>query len=80
MLDRLSLTELKNYLFARYPNRNRRGEERSEAYDLFDIGDLELKGFDGAFLYKDRLRIVFSYSDAWETVANIHALLLNDQL
>ncbi len=80
MLERLSLTELKNYLFARYPNRNRRGEERSEAYDLFDIGDLELKGFDRAFLYKDHLSITFTYSDAWETVGGFLAVLLNDQL
>ena len=77
MLDRLSLTELKDYLFTRYSNM--RGEDRSK-YDLVEIGDRDLKSFDRAFLYKDRLRIVLSYGDAWETVDRFLAILLNDQL
>jgi hypothetical protein len=78
MLDRLSLNELRDYLLARY--RNDRGEDQFTKYDLFEIGDRELMGFDGAFLYKDRLHIVFSYNDAWETVEKILAILLYDQL
>jgi hypothetical protein len=80
MLDRLSLTELKNYLFARYLNRNKRGKGRSGEYDLFEIGDRELRSFNKAFLHSDKLRIVFGYSDAWETVDRLHAILLNDNL
>jgi hypothetical protein len=78
MLDRLSLTELKNYVFTRYPNR--RGEDQFTKYDLVEIGEQELKSFNRAFLHKDMLRIVFSYSDAWETVDRFHAILLNDKL
>jgi hypothetical protein len=78
MLDRLSLTELKNYLFTRYPNR--RGEGQSGKSDIVEIGDRDLKSFDGAFLYKDKLSMTFGYSDAWETVDRFLAVLLNDQL
>jgi len=80
MLDRISLTELRDYLFARYPNRNRRSRDRSEAYDLFEIGDRDLRSFDRAFRYRDSLRIVLGYNDAWETVARFKAILLNDLL
>jgi len=78
MLDRLSLTELKNYLLTRYPNR--RGEGKSSKYDLVDIGEQELKSFNRAFLRKDKLSMTFGYSDAWETVDRFLAVLLNDQL
>jgi hypothetical protein len=78
MLDRLSLTELKNYLSNRYSPT--RGEDQFTKFDLVDIGRQELKSFHRAFLYRDRLRIVFSYSDAWKTVERIHAILLNDHL
>lgn len=77
MLDHFSLAELKNYVLAEYPYR--RAEGRSN-YDLIDIEDRKLKSFNRAFLRKDKLRIVFSYSDAWETVSSLHAVLLNDQL
>jgi hypothetical protein len=77
MLDRLSLTELRDYLFTRYSNM--RGEHRSK-YDLVEIGDRDLKSFDRAFLYKDKLSMTFVYSDAWETVDRFLAVLLNDQL
>ena len=78
MLDRLSLTELKNCLLIR--NSNRRGEDQSSKYDLIEIGEQELRSFNSAFLHKDKLRIVFGYSDAWETVNSFHAILLNDKL
>jgi hypothetical protein len=78
MLDRLSLTELKNYLLTRYPNR--RGEDQFTKYDLVEIGEQELKSFDRAFLHKDKLSMTFSYSDAWETVERFLAVLLNDKL
>jgi hypothetical protein len=78
MLDRLSLTELKNYLLTRYPNR--RGQGKSSKYDLVDIGEQELKSFNRAFLRKDKLSMTFGYSDAWETVDSFLAVLLNDQL
>ena len=78
MLDRLSLTEFKDYVFSRYSNR--RGEGRSSKYDLVDIGERQLKSFDRTFLYRDHLSMTFKYSDAWETVEGFLAVLLNDQL
>ena len=78
MLDRVSLSELKNYLFSRYSNR--RGEGQSTKYDIIDIGEQQLRSFNKAFLYKDKLSITFVYGDAWETVERFQAVLLNDQL
>jgi hypothetical protein len=78
MLDRLSLTELKNYILTRYPNK--RGQGKSSHFDLVEIGAQELKSFNRAFLRKDKLRMTLSYSDAWETVDRFLAVLLNDQL
>ena len=75
MLNRLSLTELKNYVLSRY---SRRGH--SEKSDLVEISELQLKGFDGAFLFRDKLSITFVYSSARETVEEFVAVLLNDQL
>ena len=75
MLNRLSLTELKNYVLSRY---SRRGH--SEKSDLVEIGELQLKGFNRAFLFKDKLSFTFVYSGARETVQNFVAVLLNDQL
>jgi hypothetical protein len=75
MLDRRSLTELKNYVLFRYPRRG-----HSEKSDLVEIGEQQLRGFNRAFLYKDSLSITFAYSGARETVENFVAVLLNDQL
>jgi len=75
MLDRLSLTELKNCVLSRYPRRG-----YSEKSDLVEIGELQLKGFDSAFLYRDKLSITFVYNSAREAVENFVAVLLNDQL
>jgi hypothetical protein len=78
MLDRLSLTELANYLLARYSSS--RGEGQSSKYDLVEIGEQELKSFNRVFLRKDKLSITLGYSDTWETVDRFLAVLLNDQL
>jgi hypothetical protein len=78
MLDRLSPTQLKNYIFSRYSNR--RGEDQFTKYDLVDIGQQELSSFDLAFVYKDHLSMTFSYSNDWETASGFLAVLLNDQL
>jgi hypothetical protein len=78
MLERLSLIELRDYILSRYPMR--RGEDRGKKHDIFDIHERELKSFDKAFAHKDFLRIVFTYTDAWQTVDEFRALLLNDQL
>ena len=75
MLDRLSLTELKDYIVSRYSMRG-----HSEKSDLVEIGELQLKGFNRAFLFKDKLSFTFVYSGARETVQNFVAVLLNDQL
>lgn len=78
MLDRLSLTELKNYLSTRYSHT--RGEGQSSKYDLVEIREEELKTFNRAFLRKDKLSMTFGYNDAWETVDRFVAVLLNDRL
>ncbi len=78
MVDHLSLAEFKNYILSRYSSR--RGEGRNGKYDIVDLNERELKSFDRAFLYKDFLRITFSYGDSWETVDRFLAILLNDQL
>lgn len=54
ILDRLSMTELTEYILSRYPNR--RGESRESKYDLVDIGKRELKSFGRGFAYKDILK------------------------
>jgi len=75
MLDRLSLTELKDYIVSRYSMRG-----HSEKSDLVEIGEPQLKGFNRDFLFKDKLSFTFVYSGARETVQNFVAVLLNDQL
>lgn len=78
MLDRLSVSELADYLLSRYPSR--RGESRESKYDLVDIGEQELKSFDRGFAYKDILSITIGYSDDWKTANRFLAVLLNDLL
>jgi hypothetical protein len=78
MTDRLSLTELKDYVLGRYSGN--RGMSLGIRFDRVEIEERELKSFDRAFLYKDGLAITFGYSDDWKTVTIFKAVLLNDQL
>lgn len=78
MLERLSLTELRNYLLPQYSHD--RGEDQFTKYDRMEVRARELKSFNRAFLRKDRLTMTFSYNDEWETANRLVAVLLNDQL
>ena len=78
MLTHLSLIELRDYILSRYPTKG--SEHLGTKHHLVDLQERELKSFNRAFVYKDFLRIVFTYSDAWETVDVFRANLLNDRL
>jgi hypothetical protein len=83
LTDRLSLDELRDFVLSRYPSMSGEGiamDYKPLKFDMVHIEEGELRAFDRAFLYKDRLDIVFGYSDDRKVVKSFKSVLLNGQL
>lgn len=78
MTDRLSLTELRNYVSSRYSLR--REDVQGEKYEWVDLEENDLKAYSKEFLSLDSVTIVFFYDAGWETIIKFQAVLFNGQL
>lgn len=78
MTERLSLTELRNYISSRYSVR--REVAQGEKYEWVDLEKYDLKVYSKEFFYLDSVRIVFFFDPGWESVIKFQAVLFNDQL
>jgi len=78
MTERLSPTELRNYVSSRYSLR--REKVLGEKIEWVDLEKNDLKAYSKEFFYLDSVRIVFLYDPSWETVIKFQAVLLNGQL
>jgi hypothetical protein len=78
MTGRLSLNELKDYVFSRYSHR--RAEAQGAKSEWADLEASDLKAYSNEFLDKESLRILFHYDTDWKIATKLQATLFNDQL